>query len=91
MERCCCPQPYSVGIYSIAGKPNLIPEAGCGQSPRKKQSGCFIFGAKNLTFLYRTIEIGNTINRKINRHQIQFNNSTEYGTYLNLIRRIFPP
>ena len=46
MEKCRCPQPYSVGIYSIAGKPNLIPEAGCGQSPRKKQSGCFIFGAK---------------------------------------------
>ena len=25
---------YSVGIYSIARKSQLIPEAGCGQSPR---------------------------------------------------------
>ncbi len=35
--------------------------------------------------------IGNTIIRKINRHQIQSINSTEDGTYLNLIGRILPP
>ena len=92
------------GIMEDAAVPSLIPSAsivlpespilfqrpGVGRAHEKKQSGCFIFGAKNLTFLYRTIEIGNTINRKINRHQIQSNNSTEYGTYLNLIGRIFP-
>jgi hypothetical protein len=29
------PQPYSIGIKSIAKKTSLIPEAGCGQSPQK--------------------------------------------------------
>ena len=52
---------------------------------------CFIFGAKNVTFLYRTMEIGNTIIRKINRHQNQSHNSTARCTYLNLTGRIFPP
>lgn len=60
-----------------------------GRAHGKEQPRCFIFGAKNQTFLYKTMEIGNTIIRKINRHQIQTNNSTEYGTYLNLIGRIF--
>ena len=48
MEKCRCPQPYSVGIYSIAGKPNLIPEAGCGQSPRKRAVRMLYFSSKKV-------------------------------------------
>ena len=62
-----------------------------GRAHGKEQPGMLIFDAKNWIFLYKTMGIGNTIIRKINRHQIQANNSTEYGTYLNLIGRIFPP
>ena len=41
-------QTYSVGIYSIAGKPNLIPEAGCGQSPRKRAVRMLYFSSKKV-------------------------------------------
>ena len=38
-----------------------------------------------------TMKIGNTIIRKVNRHQTQSHNSTVCYTYLNLTERIFRP
>lgn len=61
MEMCRCPQPYSIGIYSIATQ-------SYSRARGKEQPGCFIFGTKNQIFLYKTMGIGNTIIRKINRH-----------------------
>ena len=39
--------PYPFGIYSIPRKSQLIPEAGCGQSPRKGIADAVICAAKN--------------------------------------------
>lgn len=41
MERCHCSQPYSVGIYSIDGRPHLIPE------PTKKSRRMVYFWCQN--------------------------------------------
>lgn len=38
MGKCCCPQLYSVGFYSIAGKSSPISETRCGQRPQKRAS-----------------------------------------------------
>jgi hypothetical protein len=54
----------------------LIPEAGCGQSPRKEAAGMFYFGAKNQKNLYKGVQIGNTLISKINRQQNQAQDST---------------
>lgn len=41
-------------LIVLPKKSSLIPEAGCGQSPRKKQSAnAFIFDAKNPNNLYK--------------------------------------
>ena len=44
-----------------------IPEVGCGQRPRKKQSiQCLICYAKKSKRMYKILSDGYTINRKIN-------------------------
>ena len=60
-----------------------------GRAHEKSSQDALFLVQKSLTFLYRTMEIGNTIIRKINRHQNQSHNSTTCCTYLNLTGRIF--
>ena len=46
--------------------PYSIPEAGCGQRPRKKQSiQCLICHAKKTKRMYKILSDGYTVNRKI--------------------------
>ena len=62
-----------------------------GRAHEKEAAGMFYFGAKNQKNLYKGMQIGNTIISKINRQQNQAQDSTQYYTYLNLTRKIFPP
>ena len=50
----------------LPGFPDSIPEVGCGQRPRKKQSiQCLICHAKKSKRMYKILSDGYTVNRKI--------------------------